>query len=148
MADRLKTDFIVVHCSATDDDIDIGVEEIRRWHVDQGWADIGYHYVIRRDGRIETGRRKGQKGAHVKGYNSVSVGICLVGGVDANDGDKARDNFTVEQKETLRKLLLLLRGDYQKARIQGHRDFPNVNKACPSFDVGAWLRTVNINQEA
>lgn len=145
---RPRTDFIVIHCSATDDSLDIGAAEIRKWHLAKEWADIGYHYVIRRDGTIENGREDELTGAHVEGYNSRSLGICLVGGVDADDGNKAVNNYTDEQWNSLVVLLRTLRQKYPKAKIQGHRDFPGVKKACPCFDVGMWLPTVKIDNPA
>lgn len=135
---RRTTDFIVVHCSATKPSQDIGASEIRKWHVEEnGWSDIGYHEVIRRSGAIELGRPLHVSGAHVKGYNARSVGCCLVGGVGI-DGTP-EDNFTDEQFKSLRITLDYWKRIYPDATIQGHRDFPGVSKACPSFDVGAWL---------
>jgi len=141
---REKTDFIAIHCSATRDTQNIGAADIDRWHRKQGWACIGYHYVIRRDGTVEEGRDEEVVGSHVAGYNSVSVGVCMVGGVDANDVTKAKNNFTKAQFDSLKQLLIDLKVRYPKAKIQGHRDFPNVAKACPSFDVAAWLKTAGI----
>lgn len=135
---RKETLFLAVHCSATQPKQDIGAAEIERWHRKRSFLAIGYHYVIRRDGTLELGRPDDTVGAHVEGHNSVSVGICLVGGVDAKL--KPQDNFTPEQYDTLHKLLGQLKTKYPKAAIQGHRDFPNVAKACPSFDVKGWLK--------
>lgn len=137
---RKKTDFIAVHCSATRPNMDIGAKEIRKWHVEgNGWEDIGYHFVIRRDGRVEKGRAENLVGSHVKGFNAVSIGICLIGGSKQDDPFKAENNFTKPQFAALKKLLGELKTRYPNATIQGHRDFPNVAKACPSFDVKAWL---------
>lgn len=137
---RTRTLFIAVHCSATSDKQDIGAAEINKWHRARGWACIGYHYVIRRNGVIETGRADEVVGAHVQGYNEVSVGVCMVGGVSADDITIAKDNFTKAQWASLKELLLELKVKYPKAVIQGHRDFPDVKKACPSFDVKTWLK--------
>lgn len=137
---RLTTDWVAIHCSATTAKMDIGAVELNEWHRKRGFACIGYHYVIRRDGTIERGRAKHVIGAHVEGYNHNSVGICLVGGVDANDVSKAENNFTRTQFESLSKLLKELKEVFPKAVIQGHKDFPNVAKACPSFDVKVWLK--------
>jgi hypothetical protein len=142
---RTTTDFIVVHCSATRAKMDIGAKEIKEWHTlpppkGNGWSDIGYHFVIRRDGTEEIGRAIDKVGSHVAGYNSVSIGVCLVGGM-GEDG-KGEDNFTEEQRERLLGRLVLLRGYAPKAIIQGHRDFPYVRKECPSFDVRRWLAVV------
>lgn len=129
---------IIVHCSATAADMDIGVAQIRQWHLQKGWDDVGYHYVIRRNGQIETGRPEEIVGAHVQGYNSFSIGICLVGGVDADDKSKAEFNYTRAQMNALDTLLQAMEEKYPNASVRGHRDFPNVNKACPCFDVAAW----------
>lgn len=137
---RAKTDFIAVHCSATSEKQNIGAADINKWHRAKGWACIGYHYVIKRDGTVETGRDVEVVGAHVQGYNERSVGICMVGGVSADDINKAVNNFTPEQFKSLKTLLTELKKKYPKAIIQGHRDFPGVAKACPSFDVKAWLK--------
>lgn len=141
---RPSTDVIVIHCSATGDNQDIGAAEIDKWHRANGWSCIGYHYVIRRNGKIEEGRDRDVVGAHVANWNEVSVGICMVGGVDANDVTKAKNNFTPEQFESLHELLLELRIYYPNATIQGHRDFPKVAKACPSFDVAEWMKEEGI----
>lgn len=115
--------------------MDIGAREIRVWHVrDNGWEDIGYHYVIRRNGEIEVGRPERLVGSHVAGHNHNSLGICLVGGI----GGDEKPNFTKDQYTALRRLLTDLQARYPKTVIQGHRDFPGVTKECPCFDVGAW----------
>lgn len=128
--------YLVVHCSATKPSLDVGATEIDRWHRAEGWFKIGYHYVIRRNGKIEPGRPCNEIGAHVSGYNGVSLGICLVGGVD--DRGKAENNFTTQQFESLKVILNDLKLRYPDAIVQGHRDFPNVKKDCPSFDVKKW----------
>lgn len=141
---REKTDFIAIHCSATAGQ-NFGAADIDKWHRKNGWACIGYHYVIRRDGTVEEGREESVIGAHVADWNSVSLGICMVGGVDADDHTKAKNNFTKEQFASLKQLLIDLKVRYPKAKIQGHRDFPNVRKACPSFDVAEWLKVAQLD---
>ena len=143
MAVRKSTDFIAIHCSATRPSMNIGVKEITKWHKDKGWATIGYHYVIRRDGKLEAGRPEAQIGAHVEGFNAVSVGVCMVGGVH-EDTLGPEDNFTPAQYATLKTLIPFLLAKYPKAKVQGHRDFPNVKKACPSFDVAKWLKEAGL----
>lgn len=135
---RRSTDYIVLHCSATPPKLDIGAAEIRQWHIAKGWSDIGYHYVIRRDGRVETGRPENLVGSHVKNHNANSLGVCLVGGVDARQ--KPQDNFTEAQWAALRRLLAELQSRYPHALILGHRDFPGVAKACPCFAAIDWAK--------
>ena len=143
--------FIAVHCSATPPDLDIGADEIRQWHKVQGWSDIGYHRVIKRDGTVENGRPLGQQGSHVAGYNDESLGVCLVGGVRRDPDADGKDdvdgprwdlnpeaNYTPEQYASLEKVLDDLLSRFPGAVVLGHRDFPNVKKACPSFDVKTW----------
>lgn len=144
---------LVVHCSATPAARDIGVAQLRAMHRARGFNDVGYHYVVRRDGRIEKGRPDNVIGAHVSGHNDGSLGICLVGGVKP-DGKTAEANFAPEQYAALEKLLRDLRGRYPAARICGHRDLsPDLNgdgkitsnewlKECPTFDVAAWVNAL------
>lgn len=134
---RQSTDAIFVHCSATKATQDVGVREIRQWHKEQGWLDVGYHYIIRRDGTIEAGRDEGSVGSHARGYNSTSVGVCLVGGIDAKGKPEA--NFTEAQMESLRSLLGELKERYPDAAIMAHHDV--APKACPSFNLQHWLKT-------
>lgn len=134
---RQSTDAIFVHCSATKATQDVGVREIRQWHKEQGWLDVGYHYIIRRDGTIEAGRDEGSVGSHARGYNSTSVGVCLVGGIDSKGKPEA--NFTEAQMESLRSLLGELKERYPDAAIMAHHDV--APKACPSFNLQHWLKT-------
>lgn len=143
--DRTRTDFIVVHCAATRPSQDIGAAEIDRMHRQRGFNTIGYNFVIRRNGKIEEGRPVDQIGAHVEGWNAVSLGICMVGGVSEKDVNVPENNFTDEQFDALKGLLQDLKKRYPKAKIQGHRDFPKVKKACPSFSVSEWLHSQNIS---
>lgn len=146
---RRTTKYIVVHCSATPPSSDIGADEIRDWHTRRNnWSDIGYHTVIRRDGVIEFGRHFDKPGAHVKGQNFQSVGVCLVGGV--NERGIAEKNFTDEQMRSLVFVLHVLSLAYPGAEVLGHRDLsPDRNgdgivtrdewvKDCPCFDVRSW----------
>jgi N-acetylmuramoyl-L-alanine amidase len=133
--------YIAIHCSATPPAMDIGVPELDRMHRQRGFLSIGYHYVVRRDGTIQDGRPVTQRGAHVEDFNHCSIGICLVGGVDASKQMKPQANFTEDQLGSLKVLLGLLAKTYPTATVQGHRDFPHVAKACPSFNVRHWLDT-------
>ena len=129
---------VVVHCSATKQSMDIGAEDIRGWHKGKGWDDIGYHYVIRRNGKVEKGRDVSIAGAHAKGHNFNSIGICLVGGID--DNGKADDNYTLKQYNALIQLISFLKITFPIDDVLGHRDLPSVNKSCPCFDVRAWYK--------
>lgn len=140
MADRKSTKHIVLHCSATRGLMDIGAKEIRQWHKAKGWADIGYHYVIRRNGIIEKGRAEKAIGAHVAGHNANTLGICLVGGLADKAPWAPTDNFTSAQWFSLKMLVAELLKKYPGATILGHRDFPKVAKACPCFEAKAWAR--------
>lgn len=144
-----KITHLVIHCSATKANVDanitlpgedIGAAEIHRWHMGpgRGYSDIGYHYVIRRNGAIETGRPLERIGAHVAGHNSTTIGICLVGGLD--ERGKAENNFEPKQWLSLKKLLAELKARFPGAEILGHRDFPKVAKDCPCFDARKWAR--------
>jgi N-acetyl-anhydromuramyl-L-alanine amidase AmpD len=159
MPKRKKTTLIVVHVTATPPSLDIGAAEVDRMHKAQGWSGIGYGGIIRRDGRLEMGRGWDMIGAHVAGYNSISVGLAMVGGVDANG--KPEHNATLAQMATLEHTLRVLQDKYPDAGICGHRDLspdgdgdgiiePHEHiKACPCFDVIPWaanrgLRTADI----
>ena len=127
-----EINYIVIHCAATKPSMDVPIERVRKWHLDRGWSDIGYHYYITRDGKINKGRDLSIIGAHVIGYNKNSIGICYEGGI--NEEGEPEDNRTPEQKKALLKVVKVLKFVFKNAVVQGHRDFPNVNKACPSFD--------------
>jgi N-acetyl-anhydromuramyl-L-alanine amidase AmpD len=128
--------YLVVHCADTPPDMDIGAKEIDRWHRKRGFNGIGYHYVIRRDGTLESGRPLNIPGAHAKPHNRWSIGICLVGG-RASEGTEPENNFTDKQRLTLSVLLEEFVRDHPKLEVVGHRDL-NPRKACPSFDVKSW----------
>jgi hypothetical protein len=118
--------------------MDIGANEIREWHTNppRNWTDIGYHNVIRRNGALEHGRDLAIAGAHAKGFNRNSIGICLIGGVDVNN--KPENNFTDAQMTTLRGYLDTMSEVFPESVIMGHRDLHGVKKACPCFDVREW----------
>ncbi len=133
----LRIRYIVIHCAATRPEQDIGVKEIDQWHKQRGWVGCGYHHVIRRDGTIEDGRPLNKIGAHVRGHNRESIGVCLVGGLNAKG--KADANFTHEQYVSLNKLIIELKYKFTNAKVLGHRDLDPM-KACPCFCVGSWLQ--------
>ena len=123
---------IIVHCSATREGENYTVDTIRSWHVDgRGWSDIGYHFYIDLYGEIHKGRDIAKIGAHCKGQNRNSIGICYCGGVEV-DGKTPKDTRTEEQKESLLAVLRTLKAMYPEATIHSHSDY--ANKACPSFN--------------
>lgn len=147
---------IIIHCSATPEGKNFSVSEIRRWHLQRGFADIGYHFVIYLDGSVHVGRPLQKSGAHCKGQNKNSIGICYVGGL-ASDGKTPKDTRTDTQKASLVKLITELRQQFPNASVHGHREFTcqrgkyeagfNISecsrectacefasKACPCFD--------------
>lgn len=143
-----RVDFLVLHCSATPSTQDIGAADIRRWHRANGWADIGYHYVIKRDGTVEKGRPDDRPGAHEPKVNARSIAVCLVGGSpplksEAHKKGLGEDNFTASQWASLEKLVKSLKARHPHAEVLGHRDVPGVRKACPSFDSRAWWKRVS-----
>jgi|TARA_R100000084_G_scaffold26615_1_gene9559 N-acetyl-anhydromuramyl-L-alanine amidase AmpD len=142
---RKKTDSIIIHCAATKSSMDIGYEEIRTWHVDQnGWDDVGYHFIIRRNGKLEKGRPEGYSGAHAPSHNSRSIGICLVGGM-ADDGGP-ENNFTLEQFLTLKDLVNMIMDKYSDiTEVLGHCDVQENKPNCPGFNVKEWLNKEAIN---
>ena len=129
-------DKIIVHCSATQEGKEINAAEINLWHLKRGWSGIGYHYVVLLDGTIEYGRSIYKQGAHVKGGNKGSIGICYIGGVESERGSNgkwiAKDTRTPEQKESLLLLLKTLKKMHPDATIHGHNEF--AAKSCPCFD--------------
>lgn len=131
-------DSIIIHCSATPEGKNFTVDDVRKWHVEErGWSDIGYHFVIHLDGTIRKGRPIEIAGAHCRGKNERSVGICYIGGMDA-DNVKPKDTRTPQQQQALLALIQQLQHDYGAMSIHGHNEF--ANKACPSFNVQTELR--------
>ena len=135
---------IIVHCTATRSEWWAGrltadkVAEVRKWHLDRNFRDIGYHFLIERDGTVATGRPLEQVGAHVAGHNTGTIGISLFGGHGGATTDKFEDNFTPEQDAALRNLIANLQNRFPSiSKISGHHEY--ANKACPCFDVRSWL---------
>ncbi len=133
-------DKIIIHCSDTPEGRAVTVDEIRRWHKERGFSDIGYHYVIMLDGSVCDGRPLEQAGAHCKGQNAHSIGICYVGGCDLNR--RPKDTRTDAQKTAMAGLIRELKRRFPTATIHGHNEF--ANKACPSFDVQKWKKEVGL----
>ena len=125
-----RIDLIIVHCTATPAGRDVTAADVDRWHRQRGFRSIGYHYLVRLDGRVEQGRSDAEVGAHCSGRNANSIGVCYAGGCDSRMNPD--DTRTPEQCRALRELLAELKARYPDAKICGHRDF--AAKACPSFD--------------
>jgi len=139
-------DELSVHCSATRPDwmqherSSTKVKEFRRWHLARGWSDIGYHFVIDRDGTITAGRPLTRVPAAVLGHNTGMIAVCLVGGHGAASTDSFSDHFTVEQDNALRGLIAKQRLAFPTiTKISGHNEY--ANKGCPGFDVMTWFRS-------
>ena len=115
------------------------VAEVRRWHVEENhWSDVGYHFLIDRDGTVIEGRPLEKTGAHVKGHNAGTVGISLFGGHGGSASDQFQDNFTEDQERALMQLIRQLQDNYPTiTSISGHNQY--AAKACPTFSVPAWL---------
>lgn len=135
---------IIVHCSATRPDWMVGrpiaekVAEIRRWHLANGWNDIGYHWLIDRDGKVLAGRAETAIGAHTVGRNSGTIGVCLIGGHGSAETDSFADHFTHQQDVTLGQMIDAISSRTQIERVSGHQDY--AAKACPGFNVPAWMK--------
>ncbi|MDD2867707.1 N-acetylmuramoyl-L-alanine amidase [Neomegalonema sp.] len=135
---------ITLHCAATRPDWMRGrplreqIEEIRRWHVElNGWRDIGYHWLVGRDGSVLPGRPETQIGAHVRGRNSGTLGICLIGGHGSAASDRFADHYLPAQGAALDRLLREISARTPIARVSGHNEY--AAKACPGFDIRRWL---------
>lgn len=134
--------YIVVHCAYTPPAMDVSASDIDRWHREKGWLMIGYHAVIKRDGTLEKGRPLNKVGAHVRGINSKSVGICLAGGMMASQ-PTPEFNYTEEQMIVLRETIDDWLKAFPHARVAGHTDFDK-KKTCPNFDARLWYETGKI----
>jgi N-acetylmuramoyl-L-alanine amidase len=136
---------IIIHCTDTpahwweSKSAREKVAEVRRWHVkERGWSDIGYHFLVDRDGTVVTGRPLEKVGAHVKGHNLGTIGISLFGGYGGAATDAFDDHFTLDQEEALRKLIAKLKKDHPTiTKVSGHNQY--ASKACPCFSVPNWI---------
>ena len=139
-----KINEIILHCSATPEGKDFKAADIRQWHVQgNGWKDIGYNYVIDIDGTIEKGRPIEMTGAHTKGHNANSIGICYIGGVEKDNPKKSKDTRTIAQCESMYLLVYQLLNLYKLSikDVHCHNEF--ANKACPSFRIDQFRNEYN-----
>ena len=125
---------IILHCSATPEGKDFTVDDIKKWHLQRGFKDIGYHYVIYRDGTVKKGRKDNENGAHCVGHNSTALGICYIGGMDA-ENKRPKDTRTTEQHDALLNLVEELMTKYKLTldKVYCHNNF--AKKDCPSFQI-------------
>lgn len=145
---NLPPRYITVHASATFPSMDIGVATIRKWHLDRGWNDVGYHYVIRRDGTVEKGREDHVMGAQVGSHNSHNIGICMAGGLKEGT-QQAEDNFTDQQYSALTELITELHEEWLDAKLMGHNDFSGYHsRGCPCFNQHAYFEWLEYAWEA
>ena len=134
MLNKKNIQFLIVHCSDTPNSENLNASDLHQMHLNFGWNGIGYHKVILRNGEIQNGRPEYWVGAHVKGKNDVSLGVCLIG----------RDEFTNAQLHSLKKVLEIWKSKYSKAKIIGHCNIGNTHKTCPNFDVITWAKNINL----
>ena len=126
---------IIVHCSANKAGSALRMADIDRIHRTQnGWNGCGYHYVIPTDGTIEPACPEEQPGAHCRGHNRHSIGVCYIGGL-APDGHTPADTRTPAQRRALALLIRQLRTRYPQARVVGHQDMDPRKPHCPGFSV-------------
>ena len=148
--------YLVIHCTATPEGREVSSADIRRWHTSpppkgRGWNQVGYTDMIHLDGRTERLVENNEdawvdpweitNGA--KGYNSVSRHVVYVGGL-ASDAKTAKDTRTAAQLKTMTAYVKSFHKRFPDVRIIGHNEV--AAKACPSFDVQRWLRSIGIQQ--
>jgi N-acetylmuramoyl-L-alanine amidase len=152
-----KVEILVIHCTATRQGVAVTPDEIRRWHTapppaGRGWRQVGYTDMIALDGQMHRLAPNNDDGIvdpweitnGVKGMNSRIRSIVYVGGLDAS-GKKPKDTRTIEQKEALRKYVAAFVCRNPLVKVAGHNQFSN--KACPSFDVPVWLKSIGVKPE-
>lgn len=140
----LPIKFLTIHCAATPEGRDNSAAEVNAWDIER-FGQISYHWVVELDGDMWRGLKDNQRGAHVGKNNSHNIGICYVGGTESlNAGGKPKDTRTDAQKKSLETLVRTYIARYPGLIVRGHRDWPGVSKACPSFDVADWLKEEGI----
>jgi N-acetyl-anhydromuramyl-L-alanine amidase AmpD len=133
----VKPAYLTIHCAATPEGRDVSAATIEAWDKAK-FGQKSYHWIITLDGAMHKSLSDDQRGAHVGGHNTGNIGVCYVGGMD-RDMKRAKDTRTPAQKKAMLTLVRTYRARYPGIKIMGHRDWPNVHKDCPSFDVGEWL---------
>lgn len=133
---------LTIHCSASPAGRGDSAEDVERWDIER-FRQPSYHHVLEEGGRVKRSLRDNQRGAHVGGHNTGNIGICYIGGIDA--AGKPKDTRTAAQRQAMLRLVREYRRDYPGIRVMGHRDW-GVPKACPSFDVAAWLLSEGIDE--
>lgn len=128
---------LTIHCAATPEGRDVSADTISQWDIAK-FGQVSYHHVVTRDGADHRTLPDDRKGAHVGGHNTGNIGVCYVGGMDAANAHP-KDTRTDAQKATLRKIVADYKAKYPGIKVLGHRDWPDVKKACPSFDVATQL---------
>jgi N-acetylmuramoyl-L-alanine amidase len=128
--------YLAIHCTATSQKAKVS-SIVNYWKNTLGWKNAGYHFIIEPSGNVVELLSIDKVSNGVRGFNSESINISYIGGIDANT--KPTDNRTDEQIKSMIKLVKKYKELYPNIIIQGHRDFPNVKKDCPSFDVKKWL---------
>lgn len=135
-------EYIVIHSAATPSDMDVDISDVDRWHREKGYWKVGYHFFVKRDGTYQFGRALFEPGAHCKGYNNKSIGICYAGGADKEGNPE--DNKTFQQEITLFDLIKSLQMLFTNAKVVGHGDLPGTDTECPSFNVTEWMKSMDI----
>jgi N-acetyl-anhydromuramyl-L-alanine amidase AmpD len=136
MSDLGPIKFLTIHCAATPEGRAVTAEQISQWDIAK-FGQVSYHHVVLLDGTIKDTLAIDKKGAHVKGANTGNIGVCYIGGVDKAGNPK--DTRNAAQKAALKRLITHYVDKYPGIIVRGHRDWPNVKKACPSFDVADWI---------
>lgn len=136
--------YLTIHCAATPEGRDNSAAEIRQWDIDR-FGKPSYHWVIELDGDAHRHVADDRRGVHVANRNTGNIGICYVGGTEKlNAGGKPKDTRTAAQKTTLERLVREYIAKYPGIKVLGHNEWPGVTKACPSFSVRAWLKSLGL----
>lgn len=128
--------YLTIHCAATPEGRNVSAAQVEQWDRAR-FNQPSYHWIVELDGHAHRSLADQVKGAHVGGHNTGNIGVCYVGGCDVHM--KAKDTRTPAQSAALLNICKEYRAKYPGIKILGHRDWPNVKKDCPSFDVEEWL---------